>query len=281
MARRIRRRKKVSHTARIRPVEAINPDRKLPEAKPLTATRVLIAAPGPMRTVLTSKISSSTEVKLAGVAENEMTAVEKVLTEEADVAAIYIHLGGELVGLDIARNVAKACPQAGILIMVNDLAGVDVRRHSRMFGHAWSYAIAENVTAGTRFPDLVQSVGRGIHWIDPELKRVLEAIWQIAGEGKDLETASIAGKMSRKPDPDEPAATKPGGMQTMSTGNGGIGTGGFGVSSLSDELAAEADETDDDDYEDDSPEPPARGIQTMSTGKGGIGSDGFGVSKTG
>lgn len=273
MARRIRRRK-VSHSARSRKNEPVRPAVTLPEAKPMPATRVLIAAPGPMRTVLTSKISSSTEVSLAGVAENEMTAVEKVVTEEADVAAIYIHLGGQLAGLDIARNVSKACPQAGILVMVNDLAGVDVRKHSRMFGMAWSYAVAENAQTDSRFADLVQSVGRGIHWIDPELRRVLEAIWKIAEDGRDLEADSGAQTDS---DTSEPPP-RPRGIQTMAAGNSGIGTGVSGVSSTTDPQVPD-EYLDDEEEEEDAPKP--RGIQTMSTGRGGIGSDGFGVSKTG
>ncbi len=289
MARRIRRRKRVSHSTKTRGMEPVKPEMKLPEAKPVSATRVLIAAPGPMRTVLTSKISGSTEVQLAAVADNEMTTVEKVLTEEADVVAIYVHLGGELAGLDIARNVAKAAPQAGILVIVNDLAGVDVRRNSRMFGVAWSYAVAENVTEGTRFVDLVQSVGRGIHWIDPELKRVLEAIWQIAGEGKDLEAATTALQMrtaaaeQQQANP-EPAASEPEetprGIQTMQAGTGGVGKAGFGVASVLDDIEDEED-AEDDDFDLDAPPPRPGGIQTMQTGKGGIGSDGFGVSKAG
>lgn len=293
MARRIVRRKKVSHTARSRKIEPVRPDTALPEAKPLTSTRVLIAAPGPMRTVLTSKISGSTEVMLAGVADNEMSAVEKTVTEDADVAAVYIHLGGELVGLDIARDIVKASPQVGILIMVNDLAGVDVRRHARMFGVAWSYAIAENVQSGTRFTDLVQSVGRGIHWIDPELKRVLEAIWQVADQGKDLEASATAKKKSdtassstdtRGSSTAPDTTSMPRGIQTMQAGRGGVGTGGFGVSSSDDEPFEEEDEEDEeleDKYLPDAPAPKPGGIQTTSTGKGGIGHDGFGVSKTG
>lgn len=259
MARRIRRRK-VSHSAaRPQKVEPARPGATLPEAKPTPATRVLIVAPGPMRTVLTSKISGSTQVRLAGVADSEMTAVEKVVTEDADVAAVYIHMGGELAGLEIARNLSRACPQAGILIMVNDLAGIDVRRHSRMFGTAWSYAVAENVQTDSRFPDLVQSVGRGIHWIDPELKRILEAIWQVAEQGRDLEAESD----------DEISlaqSAKPGGIQTMQAGYGRVNRSDLEI-------------PDEDDEDEDAPKP--RGIQTMSTGKGGIGSDGFGVSKAG
>ncbi len=281
MARRIRRRKKVSHSARTRAQEPVKPDLKLPEAKPISATRVLIAAPGPMRTVLTSKISGSTEVQLAGVAENEMTAVEKVLTEEADVAAVYVHLDEELGGLEIARNLSKACPQAGILVMVNDLAGIDVRRHARMFGVAWSYAVAENVTEGARFVELVQSVGRGIHWIDPELRRVLEAIWQIASEGADLEAATAAQKMAIPQMPEAPTVPepKPRGVQTMQAGKGGVGSSGFGVRPTGDEIELESDE--EDDYEEDEAPRKPGGIQTMRTGKGGIGSDGFGVSRAG
>ena len=88
MARRIRRIKKVSHATRVVRHEAAKPEPKLPEARPATATRVLITAPGPVRTILASKISGSDDIELAGVAENESAAVEKVLTEDADVAAV-------------------------------------------------------------------------------------------------------------------------------------------------------------------------------------------------
>ncbi|MDA0677384.1 MAG: hypothetical protein O2788_05200 [Chloroflexi bacterium] len=205
---------------------------QLPQAKPIAVTRVVIAAPGPLRTVLTSKISGSAEVKLAGAAE--ISTVEKMVTEEADVAAIDIHLGGELAGLDVARNVQKACPESGILIMVHSLAGVDVRRHSRMFGVSWSYALSKSLTGDAHFGEVVLSVGRGIHWIDPGIKPLVEAIWKVASEGKDMEIANAVQSMEMSvrnaPPPllDPKPAIKPGGIQTMQSGNSGIGSG-FGV----------------------------------------------------
>ena len=201
----------------------------------------MIAAPGPLRTVLTSRISGSTEVQLAGTADDELSTVEKIITEEADVAAIYIHLGGPLAGLDAARSVSKACPKAGVLIVVGDLTDVDVRRNARMFGVSWSYVLAKNAEADHNFTAIVQSVARGIHWIDPALKRMLEAIWKIASEGRDTEIADAVEEMqmsttspARKPPPPPPTPAPPstGGVQTMQAGNSGIGTG-FGVSKTS------------------------------------------------
>ncbi|MDA1296588.1 MAG: hypothetical protein O3B04_01120 [Chloroflexi bacterium] len=238
MARMIRRRRRVSHPGPVRPVENVRSQTSLPEARPMPATRVVIAAPGPLRTVLTSRISGSTEVKLAGFAENEVSTIEKIITEEADVVAIYIHLGGELAGLDIARSVSKSCPEAGVLVIVGDLAGVDLRRRARMFGVAWSYALAKNAETGHNFTEMVQSVARGIHWIDPSIKHVLEAIWKVASEGRDLDISDAVGRLEMstpnapRPSPAPGPATPPstGGIQTMRAGNSGIGHGGFGVS---------------------------------------------------
>lgn len=195
----------------------------------------MIAAPGPIRTVLTSRIAGSTEVRLAGVAQDEASAVEKIVTDEADVAAIHIHLGGELAGLDVARNVSKASPRSGILVIVDGLSGVDVRRHARMFGVAWSYALADSIEEGHKFAEVVQSVARGIHWIDPHLRRVLEAIWRVADQGRDLEITDAldelsesAQELARRESPPEPEP-RPRGIQTAQVGKGGIGSGGFGV----------------------------------------------------
>lgn len=233
--RRIKRRRRVTHPNAAVSVDNVRPQMKtLPEAKPLAVTRVVIAAPGPLRTVLTSKISGSSEVKLAGAADSDISAVEKMVTEEADVAAIDIHLGGELAGLDIARNVQKACPESGILIIVHGLAGVDVRRHSRMFGVSWSYALSKSLTEDAHFGEVVQSVSRGIHWIDPGIKPLVEAIWKVANEGKYLEIANAVESMelsTRKAPPpllDPQPTIKPGGIQTMQSGNSGIGSG-FGI----------------------------------------------------
>lgn len=213
-------------------VDAVRPQmQQLPQAKPIAVTRVVIAAPGPRRTVLTSRISGSTEVKLAGAADTEISTVEKMVTEEADVAAIDIHLGGELAGLDIARNVQKACPESGILIMVHSLAGVDVRRHARMFGVSWSYALSKSLAEDSHFGGVVQSVGRGIHWIEPSIKPLVEAIWKVASEGKDMEIANAVQSMEMSvrnaPPPllDPKPAIKPGGIQTMQSGNSGSGFG--------------------------------------------------------
>ena len=237
MARRIKRRRRVTHPGTIVPVDNVRPKLNLPEARPLPVTRVVIAAPGPLRTVLTSRMSGSSEVRLAGAADDELSAVEKIITAEADVAALYIHLGGQLAGLDAARNVSKSCPDVGVLIIVGDLTGVDVRRHARMFGVSWSYVLAKNAESGHNFTEIVQSVSRGIHWIDPAMRRMLEAIWKVASQGRDMEIADAVEEMEMSmpsvPDPSPsfepgpPPAT--GGIQTMRAGNSGIGTN-FGVS---------------------------------------------------
>src|SRR5690606_33273820 len=151
-------------------------DRPLPEAKAAAATRVMIAAPSSIRTVLMSKLSASQSIKVAAVAGDEPTAVEKMVTGDCDVAAVYIHLGGTLAGLDIARNLSKAKPTGGILIIVEDIEALDLRRSSRMFGINWSYALRRKVETGHAFAEIISSVGRGIQWIDPDLRRVLEAI---------------------------------------------------------------------------------------------------------
>lgn len=233
MARRIIRRKRISHPGPVRPTDDVRPKPNLPEFHPSPATRVVIAAPGPLRTVLMSRISGSGEVKLAGAAQDEISTIEKIITEGADVVSIFIHLGGELAGLEIARNVSRACPNTGVVIIVSDLVGVDVRRHARKFGTAWSYALSKNVEAGHNFADAVQSVARGIHWVDPSMKRVLEAIWKIASEGRDMEIANaveelgISERITR--DPLFTPAPRPAGIQTMKAGNSGIGSN-FGIS---------------------------------------------------
>lgn len=241
MARRIVRRRRVTHPDPVRTVDNVRPQPNLPEAKPLPVTRVMIAAPGPLRTVLTSRISGSTEVQLAGTADDELSTVEKIITEETDVAAIYIHLGGQLAGLDIARSVSKASPKVGVLVVVGDLTDVDVRRHARMFGVSWSYVLAKNAEADHNFNEIVQSVARGIHWIDPALRRMLEAIWKVASEGRDMEItdaveeielSTTTGGPRKSPSPPPPPPPSTGGIQTMQAGNSGIGTG-FGVSKTS------------------------------------------------
>lgn len=243
MARRIIRRRRVAPgTVAARPAEDVRPGRNLPEAKQAPVTRVLIVAPGPIRTVLASRISGSEEVKLAGVADNESSAVEKVITEDADVAAIFMHLGGELAGLDIARNISRASPDCGVLIIVGELEGIDLRRHARMFGVNWSYVLQKNAESGHNFGEVVQCVARGVHWIDPVMKRVLEAVWKVAGQGRDMEFANAVKRLEeaeRKaatgetsgPELAPPPVRR--GIQTMQAGNSGVGSTGFGVNKAS------------------------------------------------
>ncbi len=235
MARRIRRRRRVAHGATTRPAEDVRPGLKLPEAKEKSATRVVLTAPGPLRTVLSSRITRSPDVELVGVAKDEMGTIEKVIKENADVVAISIHLGEQLDGLEIARNVSRACSTVGILILVEDLEGIDLRRHARLFGTAWSYSLAKNAETGENFASVVESVARGLHWIDPSIKRELEVAWKTAEEARDLDVETAEerfGSPSKRPadrgltsgDP----APGSGGIQTTQIGNGGIGTS-FGV----------------------------------------------------
>lgn len=233
MARRIIRRRRVSRQAQPQHGEVRPQGPSLPGAKPLPATRVMIAAPGSIATILSSKLAGSPAVKIAAMARDDAGAVEKMITEDADVAAIHMRLGGELQGLDTARNVARACPEAGILILVDNLDGVDLRRRARMFGTAWSYALLSSAESGHAFGEMVSGVGRGIHWIDPPLRRVLEAVWQVASQGRDLEMANALGELEsdeeKKPPLLEPEPPKRGGIQTMRAGNSGVGSTGFGV----------------------------------------------------
>lgn len=232
LARRIRRRRRLSHGNPQQPAGDVRPSTSLPEAKQAPATRVVIAAPGPLRTVLTSRIAGSDRVKLAGVAQDEMGTIEKAIKDDADVVAISIHLGEQLGGLEIARNVSRACPNTGILIIVNSLEGIDLRRHSRLFGTAWSYALAANVEHGEGFASVVQSVARGLHWIDPAIKRELEVAWKTAEEARDLDVESTDDRINpgrRKAGESAFTSDQGGrGIQTAQIGNGGIGTG-FGV----------------------------------------------------
>jgi hypothetical protein len=157
-----------------------------------------------------------------------------MVTEDGDVAAVYIHLGGTLAGLDIARNVSKACPAGGILIIVEDIEGLDLRRNARMFGVNWSYALRKRVETGQAFAEIISSVGRGIQWIDPGLRRVLEAMWQVASRGVDLEVASALEELKDRA-PQTPAAppAPPKGVQTFRSGNSGVGRTVGGVNRAS------------------------------------------------
>ena len=235
MARRIIRRRRVAHHAPPRPEEVRPNAPKLPEAKTIPATRVLVVAPGAARTVLMTKLTGAEEVKVAGAASDEQSAIEKMVTEEADVAIVHIHTGQSLGGLDIARNIQRVCPQAGIIIFVAALDGLDLRRNARRFGVSWSYLLSENTDGSSALADLVRSAGRGIHWIDPKLRRVLEALWKVADEGRDLEIANAVQEI-RAPKP-APAVLQPPapqrGIQTMQAGNSGVGHGGFGVTRAS------------------------------------------------
>jgi DNA-binding NarL/FixJ family response regulator len=194
----------------------------------------MIAAPGPIRTVLMSKLAGNPSIKVAAVAGDEPSAVEKMVTEDGDVAAVYIHLGGTLAGLDTARNVSKACPAGGILIIVEDIEGLDLRRNARMFGVNWSYALRKRVESGQAFAEIISSVGRGIQWIDPDLRRVLEAMWQVASRGVDLEVAGALAELKDRAAPGPaPQPSLPKGVQTFRSGNSGVGRSVGGVNRAS------------------------------------------------
>lgn len=240
MARRIIRRRKVARPAQPQSEPVRSSKFGSSETKAGSTTRTLIAAPMSVCTVLSSKLSGSFSADMAAMAQNEATAVEKMITEKIDVAAIHIHLGGELGGLEIARSVAKACPEAGILILVDTLDGIDLRRCARMFGTSWSYAALGSAQKEHAFSDMVNGVGRGLHWIDPGLRRVLEAVWQVASQGRDLEMVDAledlnSGNAKKVPDtllspPSGPS--QKGAIQTMRSGNSGVGSS-FGINRAS------------------------------------------------
>jgi hypothetical protein len=104
--------------------------------------------------------------------------------------------------------------------------------------------LAKNAESGHNFTDIVESISRDIQWIDPSIKRLLEAIWKVANEGRDKEIADAVDELEvveqmqlfkpKAPDPtpsdesDTEPAPRP--IQTMQAGNSGIGSGGFDVS---------------------------------------------------
>ena len=198
----------------------------------------MLAAPGPARTIIMARLGSCPDVKIVASATDEAAAIEKMVTEDADIAVVHIHMTGRLAGLDIARNIQKACPEAGILIIVDDIAGINLRRNARQFGVSWSYVRRQRTDDGAAFADIIRSVGRGIHFIDPEIRRVLEAIWAVASEARDMDNVAIA----QKPQPAGETST---------------------------EIDADELDVEDDEAEDDGPAP--RGIQSFSTGNSGVG----------
>ena len=165
-------------------------------------------------------------VSLAGVADTEPQALERVIKDHADIAVIDIELGGAIRGLELARNLQRVSPKTGILVMVKSLEGIDLRAEARSFGSSWSYMWRAMIEDPQSTEAILKSVGSGVHWVDPQLKRVLTKVWSIAAQARDLERDSLRALISEQDLNFHPAGRQVAsarGVQSISVGDGGRG----------------------------------------------------------
>ncbi len=188
--RRVRKRRRAAPNDRVARAAGRGTDKFEPSDSDDAA--VLVAAPGACRTIFMSKMGHVDGVKLAAVAEDESQAVERAMREDIDLAVIHIDLGDKLAGLATARAVQKIVPKAGIILLIDSLEGVDLRKQSRWFGMSWSYVLTKRLEDGATVDTVLRSVARGVQWVDPELRRIIEAVWQISAQSRDLEDAVAA-----------------------------------------------------------------------------------------
>ncbi len=157
-----------------------------------TGTPVLMATTNTMRNQIVPKLSVMDDVVLSGLADSPETAIKMLVQEHPEVVILDMDFGGSLIGLDTAKLMQKTRIRAAIVMLVSDLDPEEMKPHSRRFGSSWSYV--KKTTAGK--VDVLQmvlkSASRGVQWVEPSLTRELAAIWKIADEARDLETARSA-----------------------------------------------------------------------------------------
>ena len=190
-----------------------------------SGTSILVVAPTALRTLFVSRMVAFEGVRLAGVAETEAQALERVVKDRPDVAVIDMNLTEPLSGLHLARNIQKVASKTGILILVKSLEGIDLRSEARTFGSSWSYMWKAMLEDLPNTEAVLKSVGSGVRWVDPQLKRVLAKVWNIAAQARDLERESLRDLISEQDLNYQPlSGNAPGqGFQSVSVGEGGRG----------------------------------------------------------
>jgi len=115
-----------------------------------------------------------------------------LVQEHSEVVIMDMDFGGPLVGLDTAKLMQKTLIRAAIVMLVPELVPEDMKSYARRFGSSWSYV--KKTTAGKMdvLQMVLKSASRGVQWIESSLSRELAAIWKIADEARDLETARSA-----------------------------------------------------------------------------------------
>ncbi|MEX0761191.1 MAG: hypothetical protein WD208_06620 [Dehalococcoidia bacterium] len=155
--------------------------------KEVEDTTVLLAASTSMRTVIVSKLAVQKGIRVLAVADGEVPAIERASQKAPDVSIIDMNLGGKMEGLAIARSVQRVAPTTGLLLLIDRLDSEDLSIYARDFGSSWSYMVRHRTEDGALLSSVIQSVARGVHWLDPEIRRSIQNAWEIAAKSREMD----------------------------------------------------------------------------------------------
>jgi DNA-binding NarL/FixJ family response regulator len=145
-----------------------------------------------VRNLILPKLATMPDIQLAGLADNPGNAIKMVVQDHPEVVILDMDFGGPFGGLDTARMMQKSRARAAILMLVPALEPEELRTEARRFGSSWSYI--KTTTAGRVdvLESALKSATRGVQWVEPDVSRALAAIWKIAEQARDLESARAA-----------------------------------------------------------------------------------------
>jgi len=170
---------------------------------------VVLAASTSQRTLIASKLAGRPGIKVSAMAGDERSTVEAVAKSAPDAAIIDMDLGAPLAGLAVCRQIQRIAPTTAIILCVGDLDPMALRPYSRDFGTSWSYVHRKRATDGEHMRNVIQSVSRGIQWLDPEIGKIVQVFWKTAAQLRELEAQVM-----------KEEAVPEGGIQSTTAGSG-------------------------------------------------------------
>jgi DNA-binding NarL/FixJ family response regulator len=111
-------------------------------------------------------------IRTTGVAERAADARQMILTRRPDVAIVDLALEGSGSGLDVARRVVAAWPEARILIYTGGSVDQDTLRGALTCG---ARGVALKAGHPAELTSAIRAVAEGGEYVDPRLAQLLDA----------------------------------------------------------------------------------------------------------
>ncbi|GEM_PF-3552922 len=137
----------------------------------------------------------SKSVTVMGSASDLVRATPLAALARSQVVIIDANVGGVIDGARVARSVQRSfgnCSPVILLRTMNEEAVVWLRKLHREGNIQWSIVTGKGMTRVGEFEVAIQSAARGLRWVQPELKAVLERVKVEAAQSVGEERAKAA-----------------------------------------------------------------------------------------